>query len=98
MAKRKGGPRRKARSKLSKHTREKGKVRITGYLRQFDVGDKIMLTCNPTVAEGTYHMRFHNKNGIIAGKQGECYIVKINDINKEKELIVHPVHIKKLAE
>lgn len=96
MTKRIGGFRRKTRSKLRKRRASRGKISITKYLQEFKKGDTVCLKAEPAVQHGMYFPRFHGKHGEITGKQGKCYLVKINDKTKEKELIVHPVHLKKV--
>jgi len=96
MVKRIGGTRRKTRDKLRKNHRTKGKVSITKFLQIFEKGEKVLLKAEPAVQDGMYHPRFHNKAGVVAGTQGDCYKVKIKDFTKEKTLIVHPVHLTKL--
>ncbi len=93
MVKRIGGYRRKKKGVFSKSHREHGKISIRKYLQQFKEGEKVILKLEPAVQEGVYHPRFHGKPGIITGKRGDCYIVKIKDHEKEKEMIVHPVHL-----
>ena len=94
MVKRIGGLRRKTRYKFTKEKREKGKISITRYFQVFDVGDRVYLSVEPAVQKGMYYPRFMGKAGIIKGKRGKCYEVTINDIGKDKTLIVHPVHLK----
>ncbi|MCX8147318.1 MAG: 50S ribosomal protein L21e, partial [Candidatus Woesearchaeota archaeon] len=62
----------------------------------FKEGDKVMLDANPSVHRGMYFPRFHGKCGVIKGRRGFCYEVLINDLGKEKILIIHPIHLKKL--
>ncbi len=92
---RKGGFRRKTRSKLRKRRSDRGKISITKYLQKFKIGDTVCLKAEPAVQHGMYYPRFHGKHGVVKGKQGNCYIVGIKDKNKAKDLIVHPVHLKK---
>lgn len=96
MARRVGGSGRKSRHLKKKKIREKGKIKINQYLQQFNPGDKVMITYDPSIHEGYYHKRFHGKSGTIVGSQGDCYIVEIKDIKATKKLIIHPVHLKKL--
>lgn len=96
MTKRIGGFRRKTRSKLRKRRSERGKFSIRMYLQKLSNGDKVCLKAEPSIQHGMYFPRFHGKHGTVVGKQGKCYIIKINDKRKEKELIVHPVHLKKV--
>jgi len=96
MTRRVGGFRRKTRSKLRKRSGTRGKISIRKYLQKFNVGDRVCLKAEPAVQHGMYFPRFHGKHGKIVGKQGKCYIVGIKDKLKEKELIVHPVHLSKV--
>ena len=93
--KRIGQARRKTRHKLSKKVKEQGKLSISKYFQTFESGDKVLLVAEPAVQKGIYHMNYYGKMGIVKGKQGKCYEVKIKDRTKEKMLIIHPVHLKK---
>jgi len=96
MTKRLGGFRRKTRSKLRKNPREKGKISIANYLQEFKINDKVLLKADPSIQKGMYFPRFHSKSGIVLGKQGSSYKILIKDGDKNKVLIVHPIHLKKL--
>lgn len=93
--KRKGGKRRKSRNIFTKKSKNQGKVSITKYLQRFEEGDKVTLEVEPAVHKGMYHPRFKGRSGVIQGKKGECYTVKIKDGAKTKHVTVHPVHLKK---
>ena len=95
MVMRIGGSRRKSRYKLSKEKRKRGKISISMYFQKFEVGDKVALHAEPAVQKGMYHPHFMGRTGTIKGKRGRCYKVTINDLGKEKTLIVHPVHMRK---
>ncbi len=95
MVTRTGSSRRKAKKKLTKDKRERGKLSLTKYFAKFSEGDKVVLKAEPSVHKGTYHTRFHGKQGIVKAKQGRCYAVSIKDGSKQKTLIVHPVHLKR---
>lgn len=96
MVQRVGGFRRKTRSKLSKDHRSKGKISLTQYFQTFNEGDKVVLFANPTIQKGMYFPRFHGKHGLVKNKKGNCYNILIKDGNKEKTIIVHPIHLKKV--
>ena len=95
MVKRIGGLRRSTRYKFRKEKRNKGKISITRYFQSFNAGDRAYLGVEPAVPKGMYFPRFMGKAGIIKSKRGRCYEVTINDLGKEKTLIVHPVHLKR---
>lgn len=96
MAKRTGGYRRKTRGIFRKNIKSRGKISIRKYFQEFKPGDKVILKAEPAVQTGMYFRRFHGKVGEVSGMKGECYIVKIKDLNKKKELIIHPIHLKRL--
>lgn len=96
MVMRIGGGRRKSRHKLLKKAKEKGKISLKNYLQTFNEGDKVLLKAEPSIQKGMYHLRFHGKAGTIKGRKGECYLVKIYDKTKPKELIVHPIHLRRI--
>ena len=95
MVKRIGGLRRKTRYKFRKEKRRRGKISLTRYFQSFNAGDRVCLGVEPSVQKGMYYPRFMGKAGIVRGKRGRCYEVLINDLGKEKTLIVHPVHLKR---
>ena len=95
MVKRVGSGRRKTRSKFKKNIRKRGKLSLTRYFQEFNPKDKVYLKADPGYQKGMYFRRFHGKSGIIKRKKGTCYEVLIKDGNKQKVLIVHPVHLQK---
>ena len=97
MVKRIGGSRRKTRQIFSKKPSQRGKFSLTGYFQKYNDGDKVLLKSEPSIHNGMYFRRFDAKSGIISGKQGRYYKVKINDLGKEKTLIVHPIHMRSYA-
>lgn len=92
--KRVGGFRRRTRHKYQKSRRQKGKISLQKYFQEFKPGDKVLLAAEPAVQKGMYFRRFHSRVGVVEGKQGRCYKIKINDINSKKTVIVHPVHLR----
>ncbi|MBL7051182.1 50S ribosomal protein L21e [Candidatus Woesearchaeota archaeon] len=96
MVTRIGRFRRKTRKKMTKKPSVRGKFSITKYLQEFKLGDRVVLKLDSAVQKGMYFPRFHGNSGLIKAKKGRCYEVAIKDIKKEKTVIVHPVHLKKL--
>ena len=88
--------RRRTRHKLAKKAKDKGKFSLKEYFKMFNTGDKVVLKAEPSIHKGMYHPRFLGKMGVIKGKKGSCYEVAIKDIGKEKTLIVHPIHLRRL--
>ena len=93
MVKRIGTQQRKTRHKFKKHYREKGKISLGRYFQQLQPGDVVSLKVDSQLQNGQPFRRFHGFNGIITGKRGFCYEVKISDGHKQKILYVHPIHL-----
>ena len=78
-----------------KTLRSHGKISLSRYFQKFNENDRVTV-----IRDLSLHPKFPKKlqgrSGVIIGKRGKFYIVKINDLNKEKTYIIHPVHIKKL--
>lgn len=78
-----------------KQLKTRGKIKFSNYFQKFKEGDKVSvvreLALNPK-----FPKQIQGRSGIIASKRGTSYIVKINDLNKEKLYIIHPVHLKKI--
>jgi large subunit ribosomal protein L21e len=96
MVDKKGGFRRKTRTKLKKQQSKKGKISISDFLQELSVNDRVCLKMEPAYQKGVYDPKFYGLTAIVTGKKGKCYSVKINHRGQEKTLIVHPVHLKKL--
>ena len=91
-----GGLRRKTRSLFTKHARDKGKLSLKNYMQSFKQGENVELSLESSIHKGMYHPRFYGKRGEITNKKGKCYEVLITDGSKQKTLIVHPVHLKRV--
>lgn len=89
-----GGSKRKARYKLKKEIRERGKISISRFMQSFKAGQKVHLDIEPSIHKGDYPTRFIGATGTVKGKRGKCYEVTIKDGGKEKMLIIHPIHLK----
>lgn len=96
MVKRKGRFRRKTRSKLRKSLRKKGKLSIRKYFQKFKEGERVYLKAESAIQKGMFFPKYIGKSGVIKRKKGSCYEVLVKDKGKEKILIVHPIHLKKV--
>jgi large subunit ribosomal protein L21e len=96
MAQRKGGFRRKTRSKLRKKTSERGKVSIRKYFQELKAGTSVCFKADPAFQKGMYFPRFHGKTGKVIGKEGSCYKVEFKDGKKQKTVVAHPIHLKRI--
>ena len=96
MVKRMSTFRRKTRYKLKKSPATRGKIKISEYLKELSIGEEVLLKAEPAVQKGFFHPRYQGRTGLVVGKKSSCYEVLVNDAGKEKKLIIHPVHLKKL--
>ncbi|MEM2873892.1 MAG: 50S ribosomal protein L21e [Candidatus Nanoarchaeia archaeon] len=96
MVKRAGTFRSRTRHKLRKRPRDRGKVPITKLLQQFNIGDSVVVKHEPACHGGMPHPRFKGLTGIILGKRGSSYLVRVKDKGLTKILIVAPVHLQKV--
>jgi len=69
---------------------------IEQYFQEFKEGTNVCLKAEPAVQKGMYFPRFHGKTGKIVKKDGGCYKVSFKDGKKQKIVIAHPVHLKKV--
>jgi large subunit ribosomal protein L21e len=92
MVQKSKGPRRRTRNLLKLKAREK--TPITRYLKEFEIGNNVVIDPTPSSPKGMPFRRFFGRTGVITEKRGKSYIVKIKDGKKEKKLIARPEHLK----
>ncbi len=80
----------------SKQIRTRGKKKLSELFHEFKVGDKVALVRNLS-EKASFPERMEGRTGIIEGRQGKAYKIKLNDFNEEKQFIVKSVHLKKIG-
>ncbi len=85
----------RSRNFLSKIPREKGRPSPAKFLREFEVGDKVVIDFEPSVRGGMPHRRYQGKVGVVTGRRGDAYLVDVKLGGKTKHLIILPVHLRK---
>ncbi len=80
---------------MAKKTREKGKIRLSNYFQEFDKGDTVAVVREISL-QPEFPGTIQGRTGIIEGKKGKSYEVKINDKKKEKRYFIEPIHLKKI--
>jgi len=95
MVKRSKGIRSKSRHILRKKPRDRGLNSITRSLQEFEKGESVNIVIDSSVHKGMPHIRFQGYTGKIEGKQGEAYLVGIDDGKKHKTLIIKPDHLRR---
>lgn len=96
MVQKKKGKFSDTRKRLKKHIRDRGKVKISKFLQQFEEGDKVVIVPEPSYQKGLPFRRFWGKIAKVVGKRGEATIVELKDGNKVKRVIAANVHLKKV--
>lgn len=96
MVKRSKGIRSKSRKILRKKPRDRGIKSITRALQEFGDGESVNIVIDSAIHKGMPHIRFQGYTGIVEGKQGESYLVGINDGKKHKTLIIRSEHLRRV--
>ena len=78
-----------------KNIRERGKVSLSRYFQELQEGNHVALVHNQSF-KASFPKSFHGSIGVISGKQGKTYAVKLLNGKKLKTLLVHPIHLKKI--
>lgn len=87
------GYRSRTRSLLKKGIREKGCSPVTRILREYAVGERVSIKIDPSFVKGMPHRRYHGRTGIVLGKRGRAYLIKMLMGGYEKTIIARPEHI-----
>jgi len=80
-----------------KRIRTRGKLSLSRYFQELKEGDRVAIAKEPAV-QAAFPERMQGRTGIVEGRRGKAYLVKINDHNKEKKYLIAPIHLKKMAE
>jgi len=81
---------------LRKKPRDRGLNSIRRAVQEFVEGESVNIVIDPSVHKGMPHIRFHGYTGKIEGRQGDSYLVGINDGKKHKTLIIRPDHLRRV--
>jgi len=87
------GYRARTRRLLKKEPREKGKIRLSRLLYEYESGNRVVIKIDPSVQKGMPHKRYHGKVGTIIERRGRSYIVSVIQGDATKEIIVRPEHL-----
>jgi len=78
-----------------KQLKTHGKINLSNYFQEFKEGDKVTVIREHALRP-KFPKQIQGRTGIVQSKRGTYYIIKMNDLNKEKTYIIHPVHLRKL--
>jgi len=80
-----------------KPIRTRGKLQLSRYFQELNEGDFVAISRERAVPVN-FGKRFQGITGVVEGKRGKAYIIKIKDGNKEKRLLIEPIHLKKIKQ
>lgn len=78
-----------------KSIREKGKLKLSRYFQEFEEGEIVSISREKSLAVD-FPERFQGRTGTVKEMRGRSVVLKIMDKNKEKTLIIEPIHLKKI--
>jgi ribosomal protein L21E len=78
-----------------KRIRQKGKVSFSSYFKEIKDGKTVAIVKDLSI-NIAFPKRIIGKSGKVIGSRGMCKLVELNDGNKKKVFIIHPVHLKVL--
>jgi large subunit ribosomal protein L21e len=80
-----------------KPVRTRGKLQLSRYFQNIKKGDFVAISKEQSV-RASFPKRLQGITGIVEGKKGRVYIVKIKDGNKSKDLLIEAIHLKKIKQ
>ena len=87
------GYRARTRRLLKKEPRERGKLRLSKLLYEYQPGNRVSIIIDPSIHKGMPHKRFHGKVGTVVDKRGRSYVISVTQGNAVREIIVRPEHL-----
>ncbi|MDP3966104.1 MAG: 50S ribosomal protein L21e [archaeon] len=78
-----------------KNIRLRGKIRLSEYFQKFEKDEPVAVKREISLASH-FPRRIQGRTGLIQGKRGKSYLVKLNDQNLEKTFLIEAVHLKKI--
>ncbi len=82
---------------MRKKVRTKGKLQFSRYFQELEKGDFVAIVREPAV-QSVFPTRLQGRTGLVEGKRGKAYIIKIKDQAKEKKFLIEPIHLKKIKD
>lgn len=80
-----------------KEIRTRGKFSFKRFFQKFIEGDAVAIVRERSLTQN-FPKRMQGRTGIVEGKRGRSYVVKIKDQNKLKTYIIEPIHLKRIEQ
>ncbi len=87
------GYRTRTRRLLKKKPRERGKIKMSRLLHEYQRGNRVVIKIDSGVHKGMPHKRYHGKVGTVIAKRGRSYVISVTQGDATKEIIVRPEHL-----
>jgi large subunit ribosomal protein L21e len=93
MVKSSKGFRSRSRGTFTKEVRERGLPPVSRFLREFSVGDRVIVRIEASDPHGQPHPRYQGRTCTVVAKSGRAYRIEFLDGGKRKELIANSIHL-----
>jgi len=80
-----------------KPVRTRGKLQLSRYFQNIKEGDFVSIVREKAV-QSNFPKRFQGSTGVVEGKRGKIYVIKVKDGRKEKRLLIEAIHLKKIKQ
>jgi len=82
-----------ARHLLTKEPRERGKMKLSKLLYEYEPGIQVVVKIDSSIQKGMPHRRYHGRVGTVLNKRGRSYVVSVSQGDAIREIIVRPEHL-----
>jgi len=80
-----------------KPVRERGKLQLSRFFQELKEGDFVAISREKTMPVN-FKKRLQGITGVVEGRRGKSYMIKFKDGNKEKRLLIEPIHLNKIKQ
>jgi len=94
MTRKSKGYRSATRSLFKKKPRQRGKIGLSRVLQSYKIGDRVVITVEPSLHRAMPHRRFQGRVGIVKQVRGRSYMITVASGSKEKQVITRPEHLR----
>ena len=78
-----------------KTIRERSKVKFSEYFKKLEKGDIVAVSREQSEV-ASFPKRIQGRTGVVEGKRGASYLVRLKEFSKEKVFIIAPIHLKRI--
>jgi len=78
---------------FTKEPRERGKMKLSRLLYEYQPGSQVVVQIDSSVHKGMPHRRYHGRVGTVLSKRGRSYVISVSQGDALKEIIVRPEHL-----